>query len=625
MSRLCLLCFCFVLLLSYVSSQSEGFRSPVEIEFSADGKTIAIADFTKGTVYFVDAESKTLKEELTGLNQPFGLAWLGNEKLAVSEYGAHQISIIDGAKYVKKNGISTVKYPMGISAGASGSLFVTGFGKAELAILDLKTEKPTSVLPMWYQPDFVAVSSDNKFALVSNLTPRSSQNGAKVSLIDLKNEKKVVHIELPFGSTNVRQVIISPDNNWGYVAHTLGKVMLPTTQIEKGWINTNVLSIIDIANKSVYATVPFDFVIKGGADPWGLEISKDGTRLYASLAGVNELAVLKLDLLHEYLSGESAPPNVRTSDANAEIAANVWEKIYNNPSQRTILKEQFAALNAAGVLSRFPLPVKNPRGLALSPDGDYLVITGYYSGDIVWFDLKENKVVNQLQLGDEPEMTLARRGEIYFHDATNTLQEWLSCVSCHPAGRADGLNWDLLNDGIGNPKNAKSLLYTDETPPSMSTGVRKNYEEAVEKGFHFIKFNVVQEDKKEAIREYLKTMKADSSPWLLADGSLSAAAKRGKKIFESSEARCFRCHDGPYLTDMKLHNVSTRGENDRVDRFDTPTLREAWRTAPYLHDGSASTLEELFSPEMRKKHELGYTNHLTENDINDLILYLKSL
>lgn len=608
-----------------VFGQSEGFRSPVEIKFSPDGKTIAVSDFTKGSVYFIDAESKNIKKDLEGFDQPFGLAWLENNKLAVSEYGAHQISFINGVKLQKENSIATVKYPMGITTGASSRMFVTGFGKSELAIVDYSNKKQLSAVPVWYQPDFVAASSENKFALVSNLTPRSSQNGAKISYIDLDNENEVVNIELPFGSTNVRQIKISPDNKWGYVVHTLGKVMLPTTQIERGWINTNVLSIIDLQQKSVYTTVPFDFVIRGGADPWGLELSGDGNRLYTTLAGVNELAVVKLDLLHDYLSGESKPQNLRTSDANAEIAANVWEKIYKDPSLRSLLADQFAALYSAGILERFPLPVQNPRGLALSPDGNNLVITGYYSGDLVWFGLKENKVINQLKLGNEPEMTLARQGEMYFHDATNTLQEWLSCVSCHPAGRADGLNWDLLNDGIGNPKNAKSLLYTDETPPSMSTGVREDYEMAVEKGFHFIKFNMVQDDKKEAIKEYLKAMKADPSPWLMADGSLSAAAKRGKEIFESSDARCFRCHEGTYLTDMKLHNVATRGEYDRVDRFDTPTLLEVWRTAPYLHDGSASTLEELFSPEMIKKHELGYTSHLSDSDRKALIEYIKSL
>jgi hypothetical protein len=76
-------------------------------------------------------------------------------------------------------------------------------------------------------------------------------------------------------------------------------------------------------------------------------------------------------------------------------------------------------------------------------------------------------------------MPLARKGEFYFHDAGICYQGWQSCASCHPGdARANGLNWDLLNDGIGNPKNTKSLLLTYQTPPAMWLGVRETAETA---------------------------------------------------------------------------------------------------------------------------------------------------
>ena len=59
-------------------------------------------------------------------------------------------------------------------------------------------------------------------------------------------------------------------------------------------------------------------------------------------------------------------------------------------------------------------------------------------------------------------------GERLFNDTTLCHQRWQSCASCHPDGRTDGLNWDLLNDGIGNPKNTKSLLLASEKPPEMA-------------------------------------------------------------------------------------------------------------------------------------------------------------
>ena len=83
-----------------------------------------------------------------------------------------------------------------------------------------------------------------------------------------------------------------------------------------------------------------------------------------------------------------------------------------------------------------------------------------------------------------------RKGEFYFHDATICFQGWQSCSSCHPGdARADGLNWDLLNDGIGNPKNTKSLLLAHQTPPAMWLGyaTRRKPPSAPELGIFFLR------------------------------------------------------------------------------------------------------------------------------------------
>ena len=61
-------------------------------------------------------------------------------------------------------------------------------------------------------------------------------------------------------------------------------------------------------------------------------------------------------------------------------------------------------------------------------------------------------MVSEIALGPKPVMTEQRKGELYFRDARLCFQQWLSCATCHPDGRTDGLNWDLLNDGLGNPK-----------------------------------------------------------------------------------------------------------------------------------------------------------------------------
>ena len=233
--------------------------------------------------------------------------------------------------------------------------------------------------------------------------------------------------------------------------------------------------------------------------------------------------------------------------------------------------------------------------------------------------------VESIPLGPKPRMTTARRGELCFNDARICFQGWQSCASCHPGqGRVDGLNWDLLNDGIGNPKNNKSLLLAFKTPPAMSTGVRESAEAAVRAGIRHILFTVQPPEVADALDGYIKSLKPVPSPHL-DKGKLSAAAKRGEKIFRSKEASCAQCHPGPLFTDLKSYDVGTVGRFDKpADTFDTPTLVEVWRTAPYLHDGSAATLRDVLTT-ANPNDQHGKTSHLTADQLNDLVEYLLSL
>jgi cytochrome c peroxidase len=84
------------------------------------------------------------------------------------------------------------------------------------------------------------------------------------------------------------------------------------------------------------------------------------------------------------------------------------------------------------------------------------------------------------------------------------------------------------------------------------------------------------------------------------------------------------CHSGPQHTNGASFDVGTGKPSDRSPLIDTPQLNNIWNSAPYLHDGSARSLEEIwtvFNPD--DKH--GVTNDLTKDELNDLIEYLKIL
>jgi cytochrome c peroxidase len=95
-------------------------------------------------------------------------------------------------------------------------------------------------------------------------------------------------------------------------------------------------------------------------------------------------------------------------------------------------------------------------------------------------------------------------------------------------------------------------------------------------------------------------------------------------LFESDRIACSRCHPAPLYTDLHSHNVRSRSEVDHTDRFDTPTLIEVWRTAPYLHDGRYLTVKELLT---EGRHGLGRDGkkELSPGEIDDLVEFVLSL
>jgi len=136
-----------------------------------------------------------------------------------------------------------------------------------------------------------------------------------------------------------------------------------------------------------------------------------------------------------------------------------------------------------------------------------------------------------------------------------------------------------------------------------------------------------------AIDAYLQSLAPVPGPRLV-NGQLSPAAQRGERLFLSARTGCAACHPPPLFTDLAAYDVGTAGvfqglyaeqaSDKPSDRFDTPTLVELWRTAPYLHNGSAGTLHDLLTTKNPDDRH-GRTSHLTKEEIEDLIEYLLSL
>src|SRR5262249_14879142 len=84
------------------------------------------------------------------------------------------------------------------------------------------------------------------------------------------------------------------------------------------------------------------------------------------------------------------------------------------------------------VLARLPVQA-NPRRLALSGDGKWLVVSNHLADSLTVIDTTTLKVVRHIPLGG-PAPNAARRGEVLFNSAKLTFQQQFSCASCHPDG-----------------------------------------------------------------------------------------------------------------------------------------------------------------------------------------------
>ena len=100
-------------------------------------------------------------------------------------------------------------------------------------------------------------------------------------------------------------------------------------------------------------------------------------------------------------------------------------------------------------------------------------------------------------------------------------------------------------------------------------------------------------------------------------------AESGKLLFQG-KAECADCHPTPHFTDKEMHNTGILTPNEPDGHYDTPSLIEAYRTGPYLHDGRARTLKEMLTTHNQKDLH-GKTTALTAQEIDDLAAYLLSL
>lgn len=582
--------------------------SPHALSALPDGSRLYVGGGTARRILELDTATGAVTREFKLDDHPAALALSadGSRLFAAGGAGRGRAWCLDRSK-----GKEIWDVPVGHSPAAlciskdGGTLYVCDRFMNRVLVLDAANGKQKAAIPLIREPIAGALTPDGATLVVVNHLPAGPATAEivsiEVSLIDTASGKVAATVRLPNGCTAGRGVGLSPDGRFAYVTSILGRYTLPTTQLDRGWMMTSALSVIDVAERKFVNTVLLDEIDRGAANPWGVTCSADGARLIVSHSGTHEVSVIDRLKLHDKLDRVAKGEKVTAVSTSPQQV----------PNDLAFLVD---------IRERVKLPGNGPRAVVVA--GGKAYVAEYFTDTLAVLDPAATPPRStSIALGPKITPDVVRQGEIFFHDSALCFQQWQSCASCHPDARVDGLNWDLLNDNMGNPKQTKNMLLAHKTPPAMMSAIRDSAEVAVRSGIRFIQFAVRPEEDAKAIDEYLKSLKPVPSPHLV-NGRMSDGARRGEKVFK--KAGCTDCHPAPLFTSLKPYDVGTGTDLDKDKAYDTPTLIECWRTAPYLVDGRAATIKDVLTT-FNKGDRHGTTSGLNEQELADLEAYILSL
>jgi MYXO-CTERM domain-containing protein len=250
-----------------------------------------------------------------------------------------------------------------------------------------------------------------------------------------------------------------------------------------------------------------------------------------------------------------------------------------------------------------------------------------------------------------PQLLLGK--QVYYGSADKRMSAvgYMSCASCHFGGLSDGRVWDFTDRGEGL-RNTKPLLglgdpgqgrlhwsanfdeiqdFERDIRESLGgTGFMPDAEWLARKGDTFGTPAAGVSPELDALSAFVLSLnQAPRSPFRNADGSFSEQALRGREVFE--RAGCPQCHAAPDFTNSaagQLFDVGTllptsgHRLGGELSGLDTPTLKGLWQSAPYLHDGRAATLRDVF---LITGDAMGKTRQLKPDELDDLVRYLQEL
>jgi len=590
------------------------YKTPLSLALSPDGKELYVACEASGTVIVVDTRTRQKAAEIAVGGQATDVTFSPDGRRAyVSIRLEDSVAVIDVAarKLVQKWRVGDE--PHGVLTDPAGKwLYVLNTAEDSVSVVDTATGTEVRRLTASRNPASLALSPDRKRILVTNRLSRPVpfREPALSEVTAIETERGVVEDRYVLPGANYLQgVAWHPSGKFAFVTMMRTKNLVPMTRILQGWTITNGLGIVwrDGRTDQVLLDEPQLYF----PDPTGVAFTPDGRWALVTSSGSDRVAVVDVKKLVAML--RQASPYERE---------HVFPNHLGKPTE--FIVKHIATGNS-------------PRGIVSSPDGRTAYVANALDDSLTVIDIQKLEAVGRVDLGGPRVITDVRRGERLFHSARITFRRQFSCHSCHPDGHVNGLTFDIEPDGIGiSPVDNRTLRGILDTAPFKWEGTNPTLarECGPRLSVFFTRIQPFTPEELSSLVHYIATIPRPPNRYRPLGAPLTEAQRRGREIFYRTrknsgeeipvENRCATCHRGPLFTDRQVHNIGSKMMYDRVAKFDTPHLNNIYDSAPYLHNGIAPTLEEIWT--RYNPHDThGVTNDMTKDQLNDLIEFLKTL
>jgi YVTN family beta-propeller protein len=595
------------------------YASPLEVLLSPDGARLYVLCQQSEEIRVLDAATYAVVKNIAVGRVPRGFSLSPDGgRLFVTNTWDDTLSVIDTRTLAVTATWPVGAEPSGVVEDRAGKrLFVANRISNDVAVLNAQTGEEEKRLLAGRGASYLTLSPDGSRLYVTHIYPNPPRvrtdldnrtaPESEITVIDAGRAVVVDRIPL-HRIAGVFHLAFSLDGRLGAVAEYHPKNLVPLAHLEHGGAFAYTLSLFG-ADVGQPVEIPLDELERYASRPFGVVITPDKSRIYVSCAGSEMVTVIDVPRLLRFL--------------------------HARPHAQPVSFAQDLSASANYVVARIPVGL-DPRGLALSRDGRRLFVANRLDDTISVIDTRTNRVAVTIKLAGPKTVSATRHGEQTFYTARYSFQGQIGCASCHIDSSFDGITWQLEPSGFGRDVvDNKMLEDIKDIGPYKWNGGNPNI--PTECGPRTEKYFWRSENYDDLtladLAIYVRSLPPRPNRWRQANGERTPAQERGQAIFERAvdkfkkpiaEAnRCSYCHSGPKGTSQKLFDVGTRKSTDNTGLLKTPQLTNIALTAPYLHDGSAHSLEEIwtvFNPD--DKH--GRTNDLTKDELNDLIEYLKS-